>query len=110
MGKRVYRRRPPKQIERYISNESNLARFLPECDKAIYAVGFKRRHTITIDGYEHSHYHPHVGIIGPGLFGLGIAYPEIKTDALGCIESQVGLWKFMVYLNKILPIWLKYHT
>ena len=100
----------PENLVRYPSNESTISRFLPECDKAIYAVGFKRRNTITIGGYEHCHYNPHVGIIGPGLFGFGIAYPEIKPDRFGSVESQVGLWKFMVYLNNVLPIWFKYHT
>ena len=100
----------PDNLVRYISNEFNIERFLPDCDKAIYAVGFKRRETVTIGGYEHKHYNPHVGIIGPGLFGLGIAYPEIKPDPFGNQESQVGLWKFMVYLNKVLPLWFKYHA
>lgn len=100
----------PHSLVRYISNEQTIERFLPECNKAIYAVGFKRRETLTIEGYEHEHYNPHVGIIGPGLFGLGIAYPEIKPDPFGTLESQVGLWKFMVYLNKVLPLWFKYHA
>lgn len=100
----------PKQLVRYSSNESNLARYLPECDKAIYAVGFQQRNTIILNDYEHNQYNPHVGIIGPGLFGLGIAYPEKKPDPFGSFEMQVGLWKFMTYLNKVMPIWLKYHT
>lgn len=100
----------PDNLVRCISNTSNIARYLPDCTKAIYAIGFKRRNTITLGGYEHSHYNSHVGIIGPGLFGFGIGYPESKPDIFGCVESQVGLWKFMVYLNKILPIWFKYHT
>lgn len=100
----------PPNLARYKSNPANIAQYLPECDKAIYAVGFKPRDTITIGEYEHKQYNPHVGIIAPGLFGLGIAYPEIKSDPFGSIESQVGLWKFMVYLNKVLPIWLKYHV
>lgn len=100
----------PKSLVRYSSNESNIAQYLPECDKAIYAVGFQQRNTIILNNYEHNHYNPHVGIIGPGLFGLGIAYPEKKPDPFGSIEMQVGLWKFMTYLNKVMPIWLKYHT
>lgn len=100
----------PPNLVRYKSNPANIAQYLPECDKAIYAVGFKRRDTITIGEYEHKQYNQHVGIIAPGLFGFGIAYPEIKSDPFGSIESQVGLWKFMVYLNKVLPIWLKYHV
>lgn len=100
----------PDNLERCLSTDANLSRLLPECNKAIYAIGFKRRDSINIGGYVHSQYNPHVGIIGPGLFGLGIAYPEIKPDLFGSVESQVGLWKFMVYLNKVLPVWFKYHT
>jgi hypothetical protein len=100
----------PPNLSRYINNDENLAHHLPSCDKAIYAIGFQRREHIQLGGYEHKHYNPHVGIIGPGLFGLGIAYPEKKTDDFGQVEYQVGLWKFMTYLNKILPIWLQYST
>ena len=100
----------PNNLVRYERCEANIAQYLPECDKTIYAVGFKPRDTINIEGYTHKKYNPHVGIIAPGLFGLGIAYPEAKPDPFGNIESQVGLWKFMVYLNKVLPLWLKYHA
>ena len=100
----------PKNLVRYISNPANIERYLPECDKAIYAIGFMPRETLSIQGYDAEEYNPHVGIIGPGLFGLGIAYPEIKPDKFGSVEPQVGLWKFMVYLNNILPVWFKYHT
>lgn len=98
----------PKNLVRYTSCESNLAHYLPECDKAIYAVGFAQRSSIAISDYNHNDYNPHVGIIGPGLFGLGIGYPETKPDPFGSVETQVGLWKFMVYLDKVMPIWFKY--
>lgn len=98
----------PANLVRYNSNESNLSRYLPECDKAIYATGFAQRNTIAINDYTHCDYNPHTGIIGPGLFGLGIAYPEVKPDPFGSIETQVGIWKFMIYLNKVMPIWFKY--
>lgn len=100
----------PDNLIRHMSNESNLEHYLPECDQAIYAVGFTKRETIAIGYYEHKDYNPYVGIIGPGLFGLGIAYPELKLDRVGNSEYQVGLWKFMTYLNRVLPIWFKYHT
>lgn len=98
----------PSNLVRYNTTEPNIARFLPGCDKVIYAVGFEKRNTIVIGDYEQAGYNPHVGIIGPGLFGLGIAYPELKADPFGSFESQVGLWKFMVYLNKVMPVWLRY--
>ncbi len=98
----------PHNLMRFNTSEANLARFLPECDQVIYAVGFEKRNSIVIGDYENASHNPYVGIIGPGLFGLGIAYPEIRSDPVGNIESQVGLWKFMVYLNKVMPIWLNY--
>ena len=100
----------PNNLVRYTSNESNLTHYLPECDKVIYATGFTKRNTLAISDYDHNDYNPHVGIIGPGLFGFGIGYPEIKPDPYGCVETQVGLWKFMVYLDKVMPIWFKYPT
>ena len=98
----------PSNLIRCNVNAPHLAHYLQECSQVIYAVGFERRNTVMMDDYEHIHCNPHVGIIGPGLFGFGIAYPEKKADPLGNFESQVGLWKFMNYLNKVLPIWLKY--
>lgn len=100
----------PDNLVRYNTSEPNIARFLPECDQVIYAVGFEKRNNIVIGDYENTRHNPHVGIIGPGLFGFGIAYPETKTDPSGTVESQVGLWKFMVYLDKVMPIWFKYPT
>ncbi len=100
----------PENLVRYNTSEPNIARFLPECDQVIYAVGFEQRKNIVIGDYEDTRHNPHVGIIGPGLFGFGIAYPETKTDPFGNVESQVGLWKFMVYLNKVMPVWFKYPT
>lgn len=100
----------PSNLVRYNTTEPNIARFLPECDKVIYAVGFEKRSNIVIGDYEDIQHNAHVGIIGPGLFGFGIAYPELKSDPYGIIESQVGLWKFMVYLDRVIPLWLKYHT
>lgn len=98
----------PHNLERYNTTDPNIARYLPECDKVIYAVGFEKRNNLIIGDYEDTRYNPHIGIIGPGLFGLGIAYPELKPDPFGTFEVQVGLWKFMTYLNKIMPVWLKY--
>jgi hypothetical protein len=100
----------PSNLVRYNTTEPNIARFLPECNKVIYAVGFEKRRNIIIGDYEDTKHNPYVGIIGPGLFGFGIAYPELKADPFGCVESQVGLWKFMTYLNKVLPVWFKYHA
>ena len=39
------------------------------------------------------------GILAPGLFGLGIAFPEYAEDPYGFGQYRVGLKKFMDYLN-----------
>lgn len=100
----------PNNLVRYVSTEANIAKYLPQCDQAIYAVGFRRQHNIEIGDYSEIHYNPHLGIIAPGLFGIGIAYPELLPNPYGSSEYQVGLWKFMVYLQKIIPVWLQYPT
>lgn len=100
----------PSNLVRYNTSPPNISRYLPECDKVIYAVGFEKRQNIVIGDYEDTQHNPHVGIIGPGLFGFGIAYPELKADPFGSVESQVGLWKFMVYLKKVMPVWFNYST
>lgn len=98
----------PANLQRYLVNEENLAEHLPQCNKAVYAVGFKRR-GIPIQGLTNDFsYNPHCGVIAPGLFGIGIAFPEAKYDRFNHLEYRVGLWKFMDYLNYILPVWLQY--
>ena len=44
----------------------------------------------------------------PGLFGFGIAFPESHTNPLGLTEHRVGLYKFMQYLDTVLPLWMRY--
>jgi cation diffusion facilitator CzcD-associated flavoprotein CzcO len=97
----------PAKLERIISNEENLRIALPLCNKAIYATGFQKR-LIPIEGMHTLEYNDRSGIIAPGLFGFGIAFPEAKQDRFGTLEYRVGLWKFMDYLNRVMPIWLNY--
>jgi len=97
----------PEKLERIISSEENIRTILPQCDKAIYATGFQKR-LIPVEGMKSLEYNPRNGIIAPGLFGLGIAFPEARQDRYGTLEYRVGLWKFMDYLNHIMPVWLRY--
>lgn len=98
----------PKNLIRVLSSDENLAKYLPECNKAIYAVGFERRLLPHVEGFAELHYQPQSGIIAPGLFGVGLAFPEAKLNPLGMLEHRVGLWKFIEYLDYILPMWMKY--
>jgi hypothetical protein len=97
----------PNKLQRIVSTKENVEKELPNSSKVIYATGFQKRH-ISIAGLHSLDYNDKNGIIAPGLFGLGIAFPEAKTDRYGTLEHRVGLWKFMEYLNSILPLWFSY--
>lgn len=98
----------PHNLERIYSNTENIEHYLPLCNKVVYAIGFERRLLPTIHGGGPLSYIEECGIIAPGLFGIGIAFPEAKWNPFGLLEHRVGLAKFMDYLERILPVWLKY--
>lgn len=98
----------PKNLKRCHISDKAFEERLALCNKVVYAVGFERRKTPVIEQFPKTGYQDTTGIIAPGLFGLGIAYPQAQFDPLGNREFRVGLWKFMDYLNSVLPIWLKY--
>lgn len=98
----------PERLVRVIANQENLQAYLPECTKAVYAVGFARRENLAVEGVSLDSYNDRSGILAPGLFGVGIAFPQASTDRFGNVEYRVGLWKFIRYLGEVLPVWLKY--
>jgi hypothetical protein len=81
---------------------------MPHCTKIIYAIGFERRH-IPIAGLPQDYgYDQHTGEIAPGIFGLGMAFPNIMQHELGRAEYRVAaIWPVMKRLEKILPMWLQ---
>lgn len=95
----------PASLERVLSKPGIMESHLAECNKAIYATGFQPR-VIPIEGVSCPTYNPNNGVIAPGVYGLGIAFPEMKLNHLGEVEYQVGLWKFMKYLNQVFDQWL----
>lgn len=98
----------PQSLERYHLSDPHFKKHLISCNKVVYAVGFERRASLEIPQVNEITYNDRNGIIAPGLFGLGIAFPEKVEDRFGNEEYNVGLWKFMNYINKVLPIWMKY--
>lgn len=99
----------PENLARFLSTAENLKKELPQCDKVVYAIGFTPR-TLSIEGVSTLKYNDTCGIIAPGLFGVGIAFPERNVDRYGNIEHRVGLWKFMDYLNRVIPLWTNYSS
>lgn len=96
------------KIERCLISASDYQEKLKRCDIAIYAVGFERRKNIIIDGQDNLDHNPQFGILAPNLFGLGIAYPELKTFPYNYQEYNVGIWKFQQYLDEVFSIWQHY--
>lgn len=95
-------------LERMLVTDPCFNEAFSRCNKVVYAIGFERRKLPVVLQYGKLKYNEHTGIIAPGLFGFGIAFPQGKFDPLGNYEYRVGLWKFMNYLTDVLPIWLKY--
>lgn len=98
----------PQNLTRVLGDEKNLQAYLPLCTKAVYAVGFERRQEVVVEGVDLARYNDRSGILAPGLFGMGIAFPQAKSDRFGNVEHRVGVWKFMRYLDEVLPVWMKY--
>jgi hypothetical protein len=97
----------PENLYRYPSTKQNIRTYLTGGDRVIYAVGFHPR-VIKVAGLVELQHNVYNGIIAPGLFGFGIAFPKQTTDPFGNREESVGLWKFMTHINSVLPIWLRY--
>lgn len=100
----------PERLERYSVDDREFDKIIERCDHVVYTVGFEPRHLPVTPQWGPLKYDPTSGIIAPGLFGLGIAFPGYRINPLGAGDYRVGLQKFMQDLNAVLPIWLQYTT
>ncbi|WP_238306027.1 MULTISPECIES: pyridine nucleotide-disulfide oxidoreductase [Mycobacterium] len=100
----------PEKLERCLVSAPEFEEKLSECDRVVYTVGFQRRALPATPQWGPLDYNPQNGIIAPGLFGLGIAFPEYAEDPYGYGQYRVGLKKFMDYLSAVLPLWMVYGT
>lgn len=100
----------PQRLETRSIADPEFEKVLQMCDHVVYAVGFERRHLPLTPQWGPLDYDPTNNILAPGLFGLGIAFPEYWIDPIGGGQYRVGLHKFMQRLDTGLPIWLRYST
>jgi cation diffusion facilitator CzcD-associated flavoprotein CzcO len=100
----------PERLERCWVSSPEFEEKLAECDRVVYTVGFERRELPETPQWGRLEYNQQNGILAPGLFGLGIAFPEYAEDPYGFGQYRVGLQKFMDYLTSVLPLWLVYGT
>jgi hypothetical protein len=95
----------PANLERIISNDANVAQYLPLANKAVYAIGFDKR-SIMLNDQTINDYNTLTGQIEQNIYGVGIAFPEHVTDKAGNTEANVGLWKFMNFIDRNMPNWI----
>ena len=98
----------PDRLERCRVSDPDFEEKLAACDFAVYTVGFEPRTLPETPQWGRLEYNPNNGILAPGLFGLGIAFPARAVDRYGYVEYRVGLKKFMDHLDSVLPLWLHY--
>ncbi len=98
---------PPANLLRLFNSCDALKAWLPICTKIIYAVGFERNEIpIATNNIANINFDDNNGIIGPRLFGIGIAFPEKYQNEKGDTISRIGLLSFMEYAQEILPLWM----
>jgi len=108
-AKNVLEKRPPANLTRIkVTNDMHTQKMIKrtKCDKLIYAIGYERSPLPAInDTTPINSYDGKTGIIAPRLFGIGIAFPEYKTDD-GHPRHIVGLNCFMDYALRLVPQWV----
>lgn len=102
----VLLKHPPANLVRMYNSCDALKAWLPICTKIIYAVGFERNEIPPISNAPYIDFDDRNGIIGPRLFGIGIAFPEKYEDENGKTQSAIGLVNFLEYAQSILPTWM----
>ncbi|MCV7396284.1 FAD/NAD(P)-binding protein [Mycobacterium paraseoulense] len=100
----------PERLERCLVSSPQFEEKVAECDHVVYTVGFEARKLPETPQWGPLQYNRMNGILAPGLFGLGIAFPEYAEDPYGYGQYRVGLKKFMDYLDAVLPLWMVYGT
>ena len=98
-------------LDRVKNTEENRKKYLPFCNKIIYAIGYKKNPLPTIINdssiMDDIIFDPQTGIIGPRMFGIGVAFPGTTVDSLGNTQELIGLNSFMRYALQFLPEWIK---
>ena len=110
-AKNVLENNPPINLDRVKNTEENRKKYLPFCNKIIYAIGYKKNPLPTIINdssiMDDIIFDPQTGIIGPRMFGIGVAFPGTTVDSLGNTQELIGLNSFMRYALQFLPEWIK---
>ncbi len=88
----------PTNLVKRIKLEDFDEKLLESVDKIIYAIGYKPN---LIDGIDVTNFQSVQ--MSSGLFGMGIAFPEVFVDQFGNRENLIGIDSFMDYARKVIP-------
>jgi cation diffusion facilitator CzcD-associated flavoprotein CzcO len=100
----------PPRLERQSLHGNEFQESLRTCDHVVYTVGFERRGLPVTPQWGPLEYDTANGILAPGLFGIGIAFPEYRIELREAGHYRIGLAKFMQRLDDVLPVWMCYGT
>lgn len=110
-AKNVLEKNPPANLTRLLSTPENLKSTLALCSKVIYALGYERNPLPLINGTTPiTQYNEKTGYIAPGLFGIGVAFPDYRPDTQGIDKVCIGLDCFMEYAHSAIPLWVAGNT
>ncbi|QDS74671.1 hypothetical protein FKW77_009459 [Venturia effusa] len=97
--------------------QEDYKRHLPGCTHVVQAIGYisnempelERHGKPILPTYDNTTggFADEKGDKVPGLYAAGIAWPERVVDPEGNVEYAVGLWKFMSYLQRVVPTWVR---
>lgn len=104
----VLEKNPPANLQRILSTDENLKNILGKCTKVIYALGYDRNPLPLINGTTPiTSYNEKTGMIAPGLFGVGLAFPDKRLDEPSGQEKYcIGFDCFMEYALHMVPQWV----
>ena len=98
--------------------DSVLRAYLPKCTHIVYAIGYEpsalpkifingqRKETeLEFDMHSSGFYSRDGGERITGLYGNGIAFPELAKDPEGHIEAAVGVAKFFNFAERVKKNW-----
>ncbi|SZF05524.1 unnamed protein product [Blumeria hordei] len=97
------------------SEKDDYQKHLPSCTHIVQAIGFQRNEVPTLErdgrrldltfNQDTQIFEDEDGQKISRLYGAGIAWPERVTDPEGNVSSNVGMWEFMTFLKRAVPVW-----
>lgn len=100
----VLEKQPPANLIRAVSTPSNREKWLPQCTKAIYAIGYETTKML-INGSTDVAFDEYTGIIDENLYGIGIAFPPTGIYN-GQKITKNGLYTYLIYAKMLVPRWV----